>query len=431
MDESSNDIDQLFRQAAQHAAGLAYVLDPAKAIERGTLRRRFARRRRIALSGLVVLVAVVVFLVPLPQLHLFGSGPLRPTPGSRPPTTVIGPPVPATFQPSSASFLSSASGFVLGGVDCPSLPTLRPCAARLVATTDGGVHWHFVSAPVVRLFNGAGVLSAQRSTVSSVVFASSRDVWLFGPGLWSTHDGGAHWRKLSLGGAIVGMAASSGVAYAVVAPSTHLSADYGSEQLFRSPVGRDAWARVGRVTAAGATLAVSGRAAWFGSSTQLWTTADGVHWHQYPFRCPGAYYSLSSIAAANASDVLFLCAGNGAMGSMDKEVVSSANGGRTVHLAGQAPLGGTTEVIAVPPSRSNVVTLATTSDASWLDRSADGGKTWVVEEVKGSGGGAPLNSLSYVSATVGWVVLGQPGLGSDSWLLRTSDAGVTWNKVGF
>jgi hypothetical protein len=42
------------------------VLDPSKAIERGTIRRRFARRRRIALSGFVVVVAVVVFLVPLP-----------------------------------------------------------------------------------------------------------------------------------------------------------------------------------------------------------------------------------------------------------------------------------------------------------------------------------------------------------------------------
>jgi hypothetical protein len=66
MDENSNDIDQLFKEAAQHAAGLAYVLDPSKAIERGTIRRRFARRRRIALSGFVVVVAVVVFLVPLP-----------------------------------------------------------------------------------------------------------------------------------------------------------------------------------------------------------------------------------------------------------------------------------------------------------------------------------------------------------------------------
>jgi len=70
------------------------------------------------------------------------------------------------------------------------------------------------------------------------VFASSRDGWLFQARLWSTHDGGAHWRSSPLR-AIEAMAASSGTVYAVVEPSTH-----GSEELFASPVGRDAWARV-------------------------------------------------------------------------------------------------------------------------------------------------------------------------------------------
>ena len=96
MDESPNDLDQLFRQAAQNAAGLAQVLDPAKAVERGTKRRRFARRRRGALSGLVVLVAVVVFLVPLPQLHLFGSGGTGNTTGKQPSASALGSTAPTT-----------------------------------------------------------------------------------------------------------------------------------------------------------------------------------------------------------------------------------------------------------------------------------------------------------------------------------------------
>jgi len=56
---------------------------------------------------------------------------------------------------------------------------------------------------------------------------------------------------------------------------------------------------------------------------------------------------------------------------------------------------------------------------------------WVVREIKGSGGGPRLNSLSYVSSTVGWVVLGQPGQGGVTGLLRTSDAGVIWQRLGF
>jgi hypothetical protein len=41
--------------------------------------------------------------------------------------------------------------------------------------------------------------------------------------------------------------------------------------------------------------------------THVWATADWVHWHQYPFGCPGAGYGLSGIAAASRSQVVFLC----------------------------------------------------------------------------------------------------------------------------
>jgi photosystem II stability/assembly factor-like uncharacterized protein len=60
--------------------------------------------------------------------------------------------------------------------------------------------------------------------------------------------------------------------------------------------------------------------------------------------------------------------------------------------------------------------------------SADGGKTWteVTYPLFGSWG-----SLSYVSRTVGWVVAGQPGLGSGNQLWRTSDAGLTWHPAGY
>jgi photosystem II stability/assembly factor-like uncharacterized protein len=41
-----------------------------------------------------------------------------------------------------------------------------------------------------------------------------------------------------------------------------------------------------------------------------------------------------------------------------------------------------------------------------------------------------LNSLSYVSRTVGWIVVGGPGSGA-SRLLQTTDAGRTWHQIGF
>jgi hypothetical protein len=332
------------------------------------------------------------------------------------------------FQPASASFISPTTGYVLGGVGCQ---TQQACKARLMATADSGAHWHFAGAPAVRFFNGGYALRGQRSRVSSVVFASRADGWLYGPGLWATHDGGAHWRKLSLGGGIDTMAVGARTVYAVVSPRGG-----GQEELYASPAGEDAWARVGTMTGdPGAVLAVSGKAAWFGTSVAgtrggvVWATADGVHWHQHPFRCPGAaYYGLSGIAAASPSHVVFLCTGNGAMGSLSKEVLTSADGGQRLQLAGLAPLGGGTDGIAVPPHDAKVITLAAVSGANFLDRSADGGKTWTQVTYPLHG---VWSSLSYLSRTVGWVVLGQPGLGSGNQLWRTSDAGLTWHPVSF
>jgi hypothetical protein len=304
-----------------------------------------------------------------------------------------------------------------------------------VATSDGGARWHVVTAPDFRLFNVGGDLLNQASRVSGVVITSRRDGWLYGPGLYATHNGGARWRRISLGGdirpslggGVVAMAASAGTAWAVVSPDPfHGKPD----ELYRSPVGRNAWARVGAMTAQAATFAVSGKAAWFGPSTvgtrtYLWATTDGVHWHHYPFRCPPGY-GLASIAAASASHVVFLCTGESFTGHTYKEVLRSVNGGRTEHLVGPAPLGGVGGVIAVPPHRSKVITLA---DEYFVYRSADGGKTWKTVLVNLSGGS--WMSLSFVSKTAGWAVQNGTSTGPGHQLLRTSNAGATWHRVRF
>lgn len=355
------------------------------------------------------------------------------------PATVPGAPaVPAAFQPVWASFQSPARGFVLGAAGCRHPGT---CRARLVATADGSARWHFVSVPDVRLFNDAGNLLTQEARVSGVVFASRRDGWLYGPGLYATHDGGRLWRRIilrgnivpRLGGGVVAMAASGGIAYAVVSPDPfHGKPD----ELYASPAGTNTWARVGTMTGDPfASLAVSGTAAWFGTSTRLWATTDGgARWHKYPFRCPGARYGLDGLAAASRSHLAFACTNPEGMFRTDKAVLRSADGGRTEHLAGYAPAGGDTNgQIAEPPHRGSVITIAViTPGPSYLYRSADGGKTWAQIAVPGTGGGVNLGSLSYVSPTVGWVVAGGAPLpGSGNRLLRTTDAGRSWHPVTF
>lgn len=331
--------------------------------------------------------------------------------------------VPAGFQPAAASFQSPTSGVVLGGVGCTVQGT---CQARLAATTDAGAHWHYLATPQVWL-RGTG-----RPLVSQVLFTSGQTGWLFdqygSDTVWATHDGGTHWARLTLPGAVAAMAAAGGNAYAMVYRS-------GADQLFRSPVARDAWARVGTMTLAtqGASLAAFGTAAWFGNSTHLWTTANGVRWHEYPLHCPGYYqgpYQLDGIAPASRTEVAFLCDAPTGMFRTGKEVLVSVNGGRTTRLAGHAPVPGDVSGFATPPYRSTVLTIAVTYPGpNRLYRSASSGKTWAAVGLPGTGG-VPVTSLSYVSRSVGWLLVGSPGIGPNR-LMRTAAGGRTWTRVRF
>lgn len=330
----------------------------------------------------------------------------------------------AGFQPASAGFISPARGFVLGTGPCG---LGHVCRARLAGTTDGGARWHRIASPDVPV-GGPG----HGPWVSGVTFASRRVGWLYGSGLWVTRDGGGRWRKLSLGGQVEDIAASSGRAYAVVEPARST----GSE-LFTTPVGANAWQRVGTFTGEyepdwSGGFAVLGRSAWFGTASAVWTTADGRHWHSYPFACAGAYYGLAGIAAASPARVRFLCINTADFNTAEEgiEVMASTDGGKTEHLAGRkAPVTGDGGVIAVPPGDAKVITFDTTvGGPSWIGRSADGGKTW--KQVAFFPRGGSWDSLSYVSATVGWVVLSGPGTGGvTGLLLRTTDAGRSWHKV--
>ena len=154
-----------------------------------------------------------------------------------------------------------------------------------------------------------------------------------------------------------------------------------------------------------------------------------MHWHKYPFSCPGAHYGLG-IAAASSSHVAFLCAYPQGMYQTVKEVLVSVNGGRTEHLTGHAPMGGDVSGFAAPPRRPKVITIAVvTPGPDYLYRSANGGKTWGGVAIPGTSGGAPLGSLSYASPEVGFVVVGQPWQRPQ--LLRTTDGGRAWHPVRF
>jgi hypothetical protein len=275
----------------------------------------------------------------------------------------------------------------------------------------------------VRLVDPGG--PAPGTAVSAVRFADARNGWLFNPALWATHDGGRHWRQLSLTGKVGAIAAANGLAFASVTPPGG-----GPTRLYTSRVGTDRWTPVPGVVP-GNALTFYGRAGWAGLPPAMWATSDLRHWHKLPaFHAP-RYYGAASLAAGSATRLVLLCTGPGGMGQEEKLLYASVNGGRTFSKVGPAPFAGfadRTDSLAIPPGRPQVVTLAASSAAGWLDRSVNGGRTW--RELSYNDGGIGWRDMRYASPTVGWIVHGNlPLTIGYNGLMRTVNAGATWYNV--
>lgn len=320
------------------------------------------------------------------------------------------------FYPFTASFTSPSWGVALGSSDCAAG---QACPAQLQVTADGGGHWRAMPAPNVQVEGNA----PGKPIVDQVVFANHRDGWLYGAGgAWYTSNGGGRWQRLQLEGTPRAMAASAKAAYAVVEPSNGSRA-----KLLTSPIGRVAWVSADGITASYTALTVHGSAAWLAGATNLWATADGVHWHHYGLRCPappGERYYPAGLAATSASRLAILCAGNSAMGQEVKEVLLSSDGGKTVKLGGQAPSEGMAGLIAVTPGHPDWITV--TAGVS-LDYSRDGGRTWI--ELNYAQRGVPWGYLAFVSESTGWASCGWMSQSDEGGLLKTSNSGRSWHWV--
>ena len=365
---------------------------------------------RVSFGRAVVLAALPAVLVALGA----GSAAAQPASGNPPP--------PKGFEASSVSFVSAQAGFVLGTRRCSELP----CKALLRKTVNGGKTWTSVPAPAVSLvppFNGPPL-----SDVSTVRFENASDGWLFNPGLWATTDGGAQWHQVALPGEVVAVAASDGMVFAAAEP---VNGGLGQARLYQSQVGTTKWTRVAGV-APDAALTVSGHSVWAGIAPTMSTSTDsGKHWSKLSFSCPPDLPDATAIAAASPADVALDCTNpsDPVPGSGPKAVYTSANGGRTFHLAGHPGHPGNAGLIAMPPGNPQVITLTATNGASYLYRSADSGKTWQMATY--FDGGLGFRDLAYASATTGYLIHygGSPVIALGKGLMKTTNAGATWKTI--
>jgi hypothetical protein len=137
----------------------------------------------------------------------------------------------ALFDPLSFSAVSLQKWWVLGSIPCDKV---QRCPV-ILRTTDGGIHFERVAAPNLGSV-GTGPM------VSGVRFANGSQGWVFGPGLWSTDNGGATWEEQGVSGLVVDVEAGDGVAYALVCATRSTSCP--TMDLLRSGAPGGSWKKV-------------------------------------------------------------------------------------------------------------------------------------------------------------------------------------------
>ncbi len=358
-----------------------------------------------------------------------------------PVTTPTGTTVPSGFEPGSVTFVSATTGFVIGiDSECPA----GTCVA-LARTTDRGSSWVLLPAPAAGYVAHGQPGSSTVPVVSEVRFADELDGWIYGPSLFATHDGGASWQHVSLGGSVASLETSGGYVDAVVSPCTGDNQCTGPLKLYQAPSTGGAFTSV----LSGPSVFSDGTPSLdlslhapvgfvnmsdFGEPTaSIYATsslaAGSGRWKAFPNPCappaiPGFF--VVAFVAPNRTDLYTLCGGQPTLGSEEKRLVKTVNGVSAV--AGTPPFGGDAEALAVTASGTLVV--ATASGASWLYRSTDGGASWTTAETYGDGG-IGFNDLGFTTVTQGVAIHGLPGLLADftSHLLMTTDGGATWTVM--
>ena len=339
-----------------------------------------------------------------------------------PPSTVAAVSL-AGFKPASVTFVSATQGFVLGAQTCAT-----GTCTTLASTVDGGSTWTYAAAV-------PAAITGPNPAVSKVRFATKSDGWAFGPQLWSTHDGGRTWNGQATPGPVSDVEASGGVAYALEA-SCGTEPCVQGDRLLQTPVSSDAWTAISgpKLADGPGSLAPHGNTVWvevFGGGTSTFDmVVAGSNWHRLanPCTAAGADLALVGVAPVSTTQLFELCAGDPGAGSETKVVLFSADGGVHATATSAAPArGGLASGIAA--ASTTVVAVPAASGASYVYRSADGGRTWGTPLNQGDGGVGYFD-LGFTTATQGVAVYGNPAQGNSS-LLMTHDAGATWKPVTF
>lgn len=335
--------------------------------------------------------------------------------------------MPLGFAARSVTFVSPEEAFVLGAAPCAK----APCTS-ILRTLDRGASWRGLPAPVVPL---AVQSEVSGPAVWGIRFANPSQGFVFGNGLWETTDGGEHWSPAaSPGGSIESLEVLDGQVLAVAGTCTPNGGCAQQATLERRPLSGGAWRVVARVSAPGAIATQARVAAVLDGDDVLATANGGVSTVTHAGPCSTAGIDAPvSLAVTGPTGLALLCGGNGAAGSVDKNVFVSDDLGAHWTKAGSPARGGDPGEMSAGSASQLVVAAA--SGASTLYYSADGGAQWTTAFSEGDGG-LGFNDLGFTTATDGVAVYGAALSDSNresrpGWLMLTSNGGASWHFVSF
>jgi BNR/Asp-box repeat len=348
-------------------------------------------------------------------------------------------PQPANFQPTSVTFVGPYTGAIIGQAGARGHCATSYCTS-LEGTTDYGQTWFGVSAPHTGPPEG-------HSGVGQVRFLNDQSGWAFGPQVWVTHDGGAHWQQEQTDGMrVTDLETADRRAFALFARCAGTGSDFGADctsfSLYTSAEGSNQWQRLSGPTSGlapatagqpgsaslvlagdrGYLLAPSGELLTGPLTGAAWTIADA----QAPCR-PGAPgprgEPTGGLLAAGSGQLILVCTStaSAATDSQAKLVWVSANGGSSWNKQGTVLAAGIAASVAA--AQGNVVVLAT--DAG-IYLSSDGGTSWHLAQPGPAGAAAGEQGFSYVGMTtesLGVALPADPGLHE---VYITTDGGATW-----
>jgi hypothetical protein len=435
--------------------------------------RKRARRRKlgqaaIAAGGAAVIVAAAVTVpqllhsrptgYPLPATASHSATQPAPSPSpshspissSRSPASNIipstSPPgVPGNFEVSSVTFVSTSVGWVIGQAGASGQctgPNPSICTSRAI-TLDGGRTWQGGPAPIAGPPNGAYGVSQIRSL-------DGTNAWAFGPQLYATHNGGRRWQSWrpidTHGMRVTDLETVNGRVFAVWARCTGTGRDFAANctsfSLYTSSADSDSWAPVPGVTdltsspaaASSAQLILTfGRGYLLAPSGHLYSGPDtGAGWQQVstvggcgtpgPAQADGV--PADAMLASAGTGLVELCAGQAQGSTQVKQLVYSADGGRTWQPAGQAPLAGTATSLSGSPNGQVLIATSAGIDVSTTAPEVQPG----VLHWRTVTGASVLGGFSYVgmtSSTQGVAIPADQGLHA-VWF--TYDGGRHWQE---